>query len=120
MSLFEALWLGIVQGLTEFLPVSSSGHLVMVQSWLGSVAGGDLVFEVAVHVATWFAIVVFYRARIAELVLGVLGGKPDAWRYASKLAIATLPAVGVGLLARGRVEARAPVPGGSRSRGPAG
>ena len=65
----------------------------------------SLVFEVGVHVATGVAIVVFYRARIGELVLGVLAGKPDAWRYASKLAIATLPAVAVGLLARGRVEA---------------
>ena len=105
MSVFEALWLGIVQGLTEFLPVSSSGHLVMVQSWLGSIPGGDLVFEVAVHVATWFAIVVFYRARIAGLVRGVFAGQPDAWRYTSKLAVATLPAVAVGLLARERVEA---------------
>lgn len=105
MSFFEALWLGVVQGLTEFLPVSSSGHLVMFQSWLGSVAGGGLVFEVAVHVATWVAIVVFYRARIEELVRGVLSGKPEAWRYASKLGVATLPAVAVGLLARGRVEA---------------
>ena len=105
MSLLEALWLGIVQGLTEFLPVSSSGHLVMVQSWLGSQPGGDLVFEVAVHGATWFAIVLFYRARLLELARGVLGGEADSWRYTSKLAVATLPAVAVGLLARGRVEA---------------
>lgn len=105
MTLLEAFWLGIAQGLTEFLPVSSSGHLVMVRAWMGSARSDDLVFEVAVHVATLVAIVVFYRVRIAELVWGVFAGRADAWRYVAKLALATLPAVAVGLLARGRVEA---------------
>ena len=53
MSQLEALWLGILQGLTEFLPVSSSGHLVILQTLLGvSEAEGGLVFEVALHAAT--------------------------------------------------------------------
>ena len=52
MSWLEALILGLVQGLTEFLPVSSSGHLAIGRELLGVEASGDLVFEVTVHAAT--------------------------------------------------------------------
>ena len=73
MSALEALWLGIVQGLTEFLPVSSSGHLVMLREAFGAERESGLLFEIAVHVATLVAIVIFYRRRIATLVMGGLG-----------------------------------------------
>jgi undecaprenyl-diphosphatase len=96
MSRLEALWLGIVQGLTEFFPVSSSGHLVLLQSMLGIEVEG-LVFEVAVHVATLIAIALFYHRRLIELVVGVLLRQSDSLRYVGKLAVATLPAVAVGL-----------------------
>jgi undecaprenyl-diphosphatase len=96
MSTLEALWLGIVQGLTEFFPVSSSGHLVLFQSVLGIEAEG-LLFEVAVHVATLVAILLFYYRRIGELVAGALRLQGEALRYAGKLAVGTLPAVAVGL-----------------------
>jgi undecaprenyl-diphosphatase len=88
----EALLLGLVQGLTEFLPVSSSGHLVIAQSLLGVVQEG-VRFEVLVHVATLVSVLLFYRRRVAELVLGVLRGRAEPWRYAGKLVLATLPAV---------------------------
>ena len=73
MSWLEALWLGVVQGLTEFFPVSSSGHLVLFETLLGIDQEGSLVFEVAVHVATLVAIVLFYHRRIGELARGALG-----------------------------------------------
>ena len=82
MSSFEALWLGIVQGLTEFFPVSSSGHLVLFQTLLGVEGQAGLVFEVAVHVATLIAILVFYSRRIGELVWGALRLQPAALGYA--------------------------------------
>jgi undecaprenyl-diphosphatase len=104
LPLWEAVLLGIVQGLTEFLPVSSDGHLVIAQTLLGHDTEG-LVFEIAVHVGTLLAIVVFYRARIAELVRGVLGRETDSFSYVVKLAIATLPAVVVGLFFKDFVEA---------------
>jgi len=88
----EALFLGFVQGLTEFLPVSSSGHLVILQSWLGVHQEGML-FEIVLHVATLASVLIFYRRRVAELATGVLGGEPRAWRYVAKLALATVPAV---------------------------
>ena len=71
MSELDAIILGIVQGLTEFLPVSSSGHLVLFDTLLGLEGDGGLVFEIGLHVATLFAIVIFYRARILELLIGV-------------------------------------------------
>ncbi len=104
MDSFDAALLGIVQGLTEFLPVSSSGHLVMVQSLLGDDLDGGIVFEVAVHVATLVAIVLFYRRRIGELVTGTLGAERRAWQYVGKLALGTLPAVVVALAARRFIE----------------
>ena len=71
MEALEAALLGLVQGLTEFLPVSSSGHLVIGETLLGYAEEGIL-FEIAVHVGTLAAILVFYRARIAELLLGLV------------------------------------------------
>ena len=105
MTLEEALFLGLVQGLTEFFPVSSSGHLAMFKTVLGIQEEGGLVFEIAVHVATLVAIVIFYRKRIAELVSGVLRGHADSIGYAAKLAVATVPAVVVGLTAKDAIEA---------------
>lgn len=104
MTPLEAALLGLVQGLTEFLPVSSSGHLVMAAELLGAVDEGIL-FEVAVHVATLAAVLVFYRARISSLVAGVLRGAPDAWRYAGKLVVASVPAGLAGVLGKDAVEA---------------
>jgi undecaprenyl-diphosphatase len=93
----EALFLGLVQGLTEFLPVSSSGHLVVFGSLLGLEADGNLLFEVGVHVASLLAIAIFYRQKILELVRGIFAAKPGAIEYVGKLVVATLPAVAVAL-----------------------
>jgi undecaprenyl-diphosphatase len=100
----EAFLLGIVQGLTEFFPVSSSGHLAMIQSVLGVSGDGGLVFEIAVHAATLVAIVIFYRRRIVALVTGALRGQAEALVYGAKLAVGTVPAVIVGLTAKDAVE----------------
>lgn len=99
MSAFEAALLGIVQGLTEFLPVSSSGHLVLAGAVLGLELPGVL-FEVTLHVATLCAVLWVYRARIAELVTGALAGDGDAWRYGLLLALASVPAGLAGVLGR--------------------
>jgi undecaprenyl-diphosphatase len=94
----QAALLGFVQGVTEFLPISSDGHLVIFQELLGIHQKGIL-FEVAVHVATLLSVLVFFRGRILALVRGALAGNRDAWRYGGKLALATLPAVVAGLVA---------------------
>lgn len=103
MNLLDALILGLVQGLTEFLPVSSSGHLVMAETFLDVPSAGIFV-EVALHVATLLSVVIVYRARLAELALGTLRRDPDALRYMALLALATVPAAVVGLTLKDLVE----------------
>lgn len=66
MKLTEAVLLGLVQGLTEFLPVSSSGHLVVLQHFL-RVPGADVVFDVFLHLATVLAVVLYFRKDLWEL-----------------------------------------------------
>ena len=105
MSELEAAVLGLIQGLTEFLPVSSSGHLVMTQALLGLDQKG-VIFEVALHVATLASVLIFYRRRVAELAIGALRRQPEALRYAAKLALATVPAVLVVLAIGDFLEAR--------------
>ncbi len=95
MPLWEIILLGIVQGLTEFLPVSSSGHLVVVNAlleWLGSEPVEDLIeVSIVLHLGTLMAVLVFYRREIVRL----LGSDR---RVIPILIIGTIPAVVFGLL----------------------
>ncbi len=109
MSVLEAILLGLVQGLTEFLPVSSSGHLVMGQTLLGIEIPG-VAFEVGVHVATLVSVLVVYRNRIGRLVAGAVRRESGAWRYIGLLVLATIPAGVLGLLGRDFVEGLFEVP----------
>ncbi len=104
MSWWEALVLGVVQGATEFLPVSSSGHLVIGQALMGISVPG-VIFEVTVHVATLLSILLVYRVRVTGLIRDAAAGERDAWQYVGLLALATVPAAAVGLLWRDRIEA---------------
>ena len=106
MDPIEAIVLGLVQGLTEFFPVSSSGHLAMLQALFGGRDSGGLLFEVGVHVANLVAIAFFYRARILALIQGSFGRDRETLEYVGKLALATLPAVVIGLGAKDFIEAQ--------------
>lgn len=106
MTWWEALVLGVVQGITEFFPVSSSGHLVMTERLLGLELPGTG-FAVVVHVATLLSVVVVYRRRLLTLCLGCIGlHEESGWPYVLKLAVATIPAAFVGLLFKDWFEAR--------------
>ena len=94
MSNWEAILLGIVQGLTEFLPVSSSGHLVVGQALLGIELPG-VGFEVAVHFATLVSVLVAYRRRVGALMRGAARMDPAAWRYLALIVLANIPAAAV-------------------------
>jgi undecaprenyl-diphosphatase len=104
MSYFEAVVLGLVQGLTEFLPVSSSGHLVMAQAFLGIPQPG-VFLEVVLHVATMLSVAIVYRQRLLQLMVGAVRRDPDALRYIGLLALATLPVALVGFFFRHPIEA---------------
>ena len=104
MSLWDALVLGVVQGATEFLPVSSSGHLVIAQAVL-DVSIPGVVFEIAVHLATLVSVLLVYRQRVSKLIVGTLHRDKESWRYLTLLVIATLPAAVIGILWGDQVEA---------------
>jgi undecaprenyl-diphosphatase len=97
MTWWDGLVLGLVQGLTEYLPVSSSGHLVLAEALLGVKVPG-VVVEVTLHVATLLAVVWVYRGRILELLRGALARDRAAWRYLLLLLVATIPAGVAGVL----------------------
>jgi undecaprenyl-diphosphatase len=103
VSYFDAVILGLVQGLTEFLPVSSSGHLVMAQTFLGVPAPG-VFLEVALHVATLLSVVVVYRRKLGQLAIGAAGRDPESLRYIGMLAGATLPVAVIGWLFKDAIE----------------
>ena len=96
--------MGIVQGLTEFLPVSSSGHLVIGQHFLG-LNEPELLFDTGVHFATMIAVVIYFRKNILELIMGFIGkGEPGDRRTAFCIIIGTVPAVIVGLFLKDYIE----------------
>lgn len=89
--------LGLVEGLTEFLPISSTGHLILVGSLLGWHDDKAKVFDVAIQTGAMAAVIWYYRARIGRIV-GGLGRDPVARRFAINVVIAFLPAAVLGVL----------------------
>ncbi len=103
MNWWQGIVLGIVQGLTEFLPVSSSGHLVVAERFLGVHTPGVFV-EVALHVATLGSVFVVYGRRIIELGRGLVAGDGAHRTYVWLLVVATIPAGIVGILLQDVIE----------------
>ena len=100
MEIIKAIILGIIQGLTEFLPVSSSGHLELGKAILGDTSVGEesLIFTVVLHFATALSTVVIFRKDIFDLVKGLLQFKWNTeTQFVFKIAVSMIPAVFIGL-----------------------
>ena len=76
MELLQAILLGLIQGLTEFLPVSSSGHLILVPHLLGLEDQG-LAMDAILHLATVLAIIIYFRRDLSKLLISLLANKKD-------------------------------------------
>jgi undecaprenyl-diphosphatase len=107
-----ALVLGIVEGLTEYLPVSSTGHLILVGNALGAKGDAADAFEIVIQLGAVLAVVVHYRELLGLRLRGLLVRDPAALRLVSGIAIAFLPMAVVGLLFRKAIKANlfGPVP----------
>ncbi|MFT6399617.1 MAG: undecaprenyl-diphosphatase [Bradymonadia bacterium] len=109
--MFESALLGLIQALTEFLPVSSSGHLRLGHAWLGFDVPDDLLFDIVLHLGTLVAVLIVYRKRVGKLIadigrglkdlsggVGAAMAKHEGLRYFALLIIATLPTGVLGIL----------------------
>jgi undecaprenyl-diphosphatase len=98
VSLLIAAILGLVEGLTEFLPVSSTGHLILVGHWLGSVGEGAKSFEIVIQLGAILAVVVHYRTLFAMRLRGLVARDAASLQLFGALCVAFAPAAVVGLL----------------------
>ncbi len=99
MSTLEAILLGIVQGLTEFLPVSSSGHIELAKALFGVDPGEEnLLFTVVVHFATAMSTVVVFRKDVAEICRGLFRFQNEELHFSLKILLSMVPAAFVGLV----------------------
>ncbi|WP_375238380.1 undecaprenyl-diphosphate phosphatase [Aurantibacter sp.] len=108
MDILDSIILGVIQGLTEFLPVSSSGHLELGKAILGdqSVPEESLLFTVLLHFATALSTIVVFRKDIISILKGLLSFTwSEDTQFVSKIALSMLPAVIVGLLFEDQLEA---------------
>lgn len=105
MTWLEGIILGLIQGLTEFLPVSSSGHLAIAKALFG-IETTDLSFEIAVHAATVLSVIVVFWKDIVKLLQGLFKFKwNDETKYIALICISMIPVFIVGMFFKDQVEA---------------
>ncbi|HNW50051.1 MAG TPA: undecaprenyl-diphosphate phosphatase [Prolixibacteraceae bacterium] len=106
MSVIEAFILGLIQGLTEFLPVSSSGHLELGHALFGIKSQSNLKFELVLHAATVLSTLIVFRKDIIELITGLFKFKwDDNNKYIAMLLLSAIPAGIAGVLYEDKIEA---------------
>ncbi|HEY9572206.1 MAG TPA: undecaprenyl-diphosphate phosphatase, partial [Pusillimonas sp.] len=94
--MFKALFLGLIEGFTEFIPVSSTAHLLLIGDWINFSSGNDKVFEVVIQFGSILAVMWIFRARLWQLIRGTLSGERSEVMFMRNLFIAFLPAAVIG------------------------
>ncbi|UUL82599.1 undecaprenyl-diphosphate phosphatase [Sphingomonas qomolangmaensis] len=97
--LLTIILLGLIEGLTEFLPVSSTGHLILASELLGFTEEGSIAFKIAIQLGAILAVLVAYWRRFWTVGTGMLRGEAEPWRFARNILLAFAPAVVVGVVA---------------------
>ncbi|WP_426169752.1 undecaprenyl-diphosphate phosphatase [Sandarakinorhabdus sp. DWP1-3-1] len=97
-SLTDIIILGIVEGLTEFLPVSSTGHLILAGELLGFRGDDNATFEIAIQSGAILAVVVAYFRRFLDVGIGLFGRAPGAWAFVRNIVLGFVPAGIAGVL----------------------
>lgn len=98
LQLVKAFFLGIVEGITEFLPISSTGHLIIVGKWIEFTSTEGKVFEVVIQLGSILAVMWIFRARLIKMVLGIFARDPVQIAFIRNLIIAFLPSAVIGFL----------------------
>lgn len=96
--MIKALFLGLVEGFTEFIPVSSTAHLLLIGDWIGFSSSSDKVFEVVIQFGSILAVMWIFRMRLWQLIRGTLRGERSEVMFTRNLLIAFLPAAVIGAL----------------------
>lgn len=104
MSLLSIILLGIVEGLTEFIPVSSTGHLILAGEVM-RVPEGTETFDIVIQLGAILAVVVLYRQRFATVIAGLFRRDPQAIRFTRNVLIGFLPSAVIGAVAYGAIKA---------------
>ncbi|WP_408591679.1 undecaprenyl-diphosphate phosphatase [Novosphingobium sp.] len=105
-----AILLGIVEGLTEFLPVSSTGHLILATELFGFDPAEWEVFNVVIQLPAILAIVVLYWRTFLDVALGVVARKPDSLRFVRNVGVAFIPSAILGVLLKSKIDAMMETP----------
>jgi len=98
LHLVKAFVLGLIEGLTEFLPVSSTGHLIIIGDWLSFTSSQGKVFEVVIQMGAILAVMWIFRARLWQLIRGTCTGDATELRFTRNLLIAFFPAAIIGAM----------------------
>jgi undecaprenyl-diphosphatase len=104
-AILTIILLGIVEGVTEFIPVSSTGHLILANALLGYDAGQWAVFNVVIQLGAILAVIVLYWRTFWAVLIGLLKMQPEAWRFLRNIVVGFLPSAVIGLLLVDRIEA---------------
>ena len=105
MDIFQAIILGIIEGVTEYIPVSSTGHLILAQKWMGLHGGEDDAFAIVIQGGAILAVLGLYRKRVVSMIQGLFGKDSAGLKLALNLIIAFLPAAILGFFLHSTIKA---------------
>lgn len=109
-SLLTVILLGLIEGLTEFLPVSSTGHLILAAELLGFKGEGSVTFKIVIQLGAILAVIVAYRRRFTGVLAGLARARPEALAFTRNVLLAVVPALIIGVIAYDAIRAALEAP----------